>query len=49
VTTLTQVDKEARKLTTNAAVAFGSRLYRPLEQFATDMQAYSKTGKLPSY
>lgn len=48
-TTLKKVDKSAAKMTTNAAVAFGSRLYRPLEQFASDMKAYSQTGQLPNY
>lgn len=47
--TLKKVDQNALGMTTNAAVAFGSRFYRPLEQFATDMQAFSQTGTLPPY
>lgn len=47
--TLGQLDPQARGLTTNVTIAFGSRFYRPLEQFATDMRVYSKTGVLPRY
>ncbi|QNP45668.1 hypothetical protein H9L14_14270 [Sphingomonas sediminicola] len=47
--TLKKVDQNALAMKTNAAVAFGSRFYRPLEQFATDMQAFSQTGALPTY
>ncbi len=47
--TLDRVDAGARALTTNELVAFGSSLYRPIEQFATDMRAFVDKGKLPAY
>lgn len=47
--TLVLVDKEARRQVVNERVAFGSVLYRPLEQFVTDMKAYASEGALPKF
>lgn len=47
--TLLRVDPAARALTTNELVAFGSSLYRPIEQFASDMRGFVDKGKLPPY
>lgn len=45
--TLEEVDGAARAMTTNNRIAFQRRLYRPLEQFVTDMSHYTNTGQLP--
>lgn len=47
--TLDRVEQRARLVMTNERVAFGSALYRPLEQFASDMKHYAATGELPRY
>jgi hypothetical protein len=47
--TLAQVDPIARGRITNDKIAVSSRLYRPLEQFVTDMAAFAGTGTLPHY
>lgn len=46
--TLANVPADARGQVTTAQIAFQSRFYRPLEQFASDMKAFSKTGNLPA-
>ena len=37
--TLAQIDQAIRDMTVHERIATGSRFYRPLEQFATDMKA----------
>lgn len=44
---LNEVEPSAASMTTNASIAFGSKLYRPIEQFVTDMKGYNATGSLP--
>lgn len=46
--TLARVDPVARDMTTNDRAAFGSRFYRPLERFASDMKHFVETGELPA-
>jgi hypothetical protein len=45
--TLAQLGNQALAATSNEAIAYGSKFYRPLERFASDMKAFSKTGALP--
>lgn len=45
--TLSDVDPRAAEMTTNEAVAYGSRFYRPLESFASDMLYFVEHGELP--
>jgi hypothetical protein len=47
--TLELVESGARSQRVNEKVAFGSFLYRPLEQFVSDMKAYYYNGILPEY
>lgn len=47
--TLSKIEPEARNLTTNSKIAFGSRFYRPFEQFVTDMKYFCLNGKLPTF
>lgn len=47
--TLNVVDPQAQGATTHVRVAHGSRLYRPLEQFVTDMRHFTQSGLLPKY
>lgn len=47
--TLDQLPDESRAIRTVERVAFESSLYRPLEQFVTDMQAFNTSGALPRY
>ena len=45
--TLDKLEKSAIEMTTNDAIAFGSRFYRPLERFASDMAHFVEKGDLP--
>lgn len=47
--TLANVDELSRAVTVNVRVAFGSRLYRPLERFGADMFYFSQNGNLPEF
>lgn len=47
--TLAQIHKSIRDQKVHDKIADGSRFYRPIEQFATDMKAYVATGKLPKF
>ena len=47
--TLSRVDPSSRNSTTTQKAAPGSRLYRPLEQFVTDMNGFVSNGVLPHY
>ncbi|WP_299322952.1 hypothetical protein [Parasphingopyxis sp.] len=47
--TLDLLASDARSITSQDIISFGSRFYRPIEIFATDMLSYSKSGELPSY
>lgn len=47
--TLDQLSNESRSIRTVERAAFESSLYRPLEQFVTDMQAFNTSGVLPKY
>lgn len=47
--TLSKIEPEARNLTTNSKIAFGSKFYRPFEQFVTDMKYFCLNGKLPIF
>lgn len=47
--TLDQLSDESKNIKTTEAAAFDSSLYRPLEQFVTDMRAFNATGKLPKF
>jgi hypothetical protein len=45
--TLSKLGNEARAAKSNETIAYGSKFYRPLERFASDMKAFSITGVLP--
>lgn len=45
--TLADLPADVRDMRTNAAEAFQSRFYRPLERFASDMKAFTTSGELP--
>lgn len=47
--TLDRLSSESKGIKTMEATAFESFLYRPLEQFVTDMKGFYKTGALPRY
>lgn len=47
--TLSQLHPDSLRITTNAKAAFGSRLYRPIEQFVSDMKGFNASGALPRY
>jgi hypothetical protein len=47
--TLSKIEPEAKNLTTNSKIAFGSKFYRPFEQFVTDMKYFCLNGKLPTF
>lgn len=47
--TLDHLPNESRNIKTVERAAFESSLYRPLEQFVTDMQAFNASGVLPKY
>lgn len=47
--TLQRLPQESIQITTNARAAFGSRLYRPIERFVTDMRGFNGSGSLPPY
>jgi hypothetical protein len=47
--TLSKVDATATSRKTNNKISYDSRLYRPLEQFVTDMKHFVQTGQLPTY
>lgn len=47
--TLANVEPSAKALTTNSRIAFGSKFYRPFEQFVTDMKYFCVNGTLPTY
>lgn len=47
--TLDELSDESKNIKTTEAAAFESSLYRPLEQFVTDMKAFNTTGKLPKF
>jgi hypothetical protein len=44
---LANVASSARSMTTNEEIAFGSKFYRPLERFASDMKYFVRAGQLP--
>jgi hypothetical protein len=47
--TLSKLDAKSASAKTNDSVAFGSRFYRPLEQFASDMLHFARRGELPLF
>ncbi len=47
--TLELIDPEARIRTVNVVGAVGSKFYRPIEQFVTDMTYFYNHGSLPAY
>jgi hypothetical protein len=47
--TLDAIDPDALALSSQQPIAFDSRLYRPLEQFVSDMLFYNSKGQLPRY
>lgn len=47
--TLCKVSEKAKNLQSQDMLCFGSKFYRPLEQFATDMAHFVKWGRLPDY
>lgn len=47
--TLGNLAPKALVMTSQDMLAFGSRFYRPLERFATDMAHFVTTGQLPEY
>lgn len=47
--TLARLDAKIRAISATDNIAAGSKFYRPLEQFATDMIAFTKSGTLPKF
>lgn len=47
--TLDRLSDESKNIKTTETAAYESSLYRPLEQFVTDMKAFNATGKLPKF
>ncbi len=47
--TLAKIDPASLAMTTNDTIAFGSRFYRPLERFASDMAYFVENGELPQF
>ena len=47
--TLDKVEATAKEMTTNQRIAFGSRFYRPIECFVSDMKYFCKMGNLPAF
>lgn len=47
--TLSQLHAESRSTTVSQTAGYGSRLYRPLERFVTDMRGFYESGVLPQY
>lgn len=48
-TTLDRLPEDSRKIKTMETAAYGCCLYRPLEQFVTDMRWFNAHGALPKY